>query len=77
MNSEEIKEFIGALQNKDHVFVKYTKGPNGIIIELSEWFTFEEAISSPYWGKESNYFLMNRQSAIGGGYIKRDTKYES
>ena len=46
MNSEEIKDFIGALQGKDYIFVKFKKDTTGdnlsIITAKSEWMTWEE-----------------------------------
>ena len=53
------QEIIDALQNKNHVFVKY-----GIPLhtEFSEWMTEEEATRSKYWRNDSPWYLIDRDT---------------
>ena len=62
MNSEEEKEFIDALQGKNHIFVMYGRPISLGKIIFSEWMTREDALKSPFWGLKSPWYLIDRDA---------------
>ena len=79
MNPEETKNFIAALQGKNYILIRFKtktnfRHPKEIIIERSEWMTWQERRDNPCYiratrDKECGWRIYKRKDAKLFGYI--------